>query len=185
MLKVSLIGEGKPISYRIIRTIWYIGIPFGFSSMFVVGKGIIFSIFLGIFAASSFIWIIGNLFIKSYIIVGDTQITDNTLKINKKNCVLDFDLLKIEGLKLNYSGARGDPYSFFVGSMRVNDGSNNSFSFEYEGLSYNLRFLVTSRHFLNVFHKYVKVWKDKGINIKIFRNNKDITFKFLGKHGKL
>jgi hypothetical protein len=108
-----------------------------------------------------------------------------SLKIITNKDIFVFDLLKITDLKIYYFGSQGDLYGFFVGSMLFNDGSSNYISFEYDGLKYKYGFLITSKHFLMILYKYVKSWKENGIDIKILKYKKEITSKFLSKHGKL
>jgi hypothetical protein len=182
MINFPLIGNKKTIPYIIILFIWNIGILSGISSIFIENK-ILFRISLIIFLTSFFIWIIGNLLIKSYIIVGNIEISVNSIKINKDSKVLDIDLFKTKKLMLNYTGAKGDSYGY-LGSMRINDGSKNTISFEYEGVTHKLKFLVTDKNFLNSIFKFVKTWKENGIDFKILRNEKDITFKILRKREK-
>jgi hypothetical protein len=176
MINVELIGKKKHISYIILLVIWNIGILSGISSLFFDDK-ILFNL-LFIFLASFFIWIIGNLLIKSYIIIGNIEIGANSIKISENNKILDIDISMTKKFILNFNGAKGDSYGY-VGFFRINDGSKNTISFEYAGLTYKLKFLVSDKHFLNSIYKFVKVWKENGVEIKIFRYKKDITLKLL------
>ena len=49
------------------------------------------------------------------------------------------------------------PMEVYAGLFRVNDGSNNSISFDYEGISYKFSFLVTKKFFLNFFLIFLKL----------------------------
>jgi hypothetical protein len=153
MVNVELIGKKKPIAYIIILVIWNIGILLFFSSFLFNNMNFVRFSSL-ILLISFFIWIIGNLLIKSYILVGNIEISSDSIKVNKDSEVLDFDLFKTRNLVLQYVGSKGDPYGL-LGSMRINDGSKNTISFEYEGVPYKFRFLVTDRHFLNYIYKFV------------------------------
>jgi len=182
MINVSLIGEKKPLQYIIILVIWNLGVLMGFTSIFF--RGTIFFKILGFsFLSSFFIWIIGNLLIKSYKVTGNVEISSDSIKIIKDNIALEFDLLKTKNLILDYNGAEGDSYGY-LGSMRINSGSKNTISFEYEDEIYKLKFLAKNRNFLNSIFKIVKTWKENGIDFKIMRYKKDITDKLLRKQGK-
>jgi hypothetical protein len=177
MVNVELIGKKKPISYNIILYIWSISSILFFSSFLFHNLRIVR--FSGlIFSMSFIIWIIGNLLIKSYLVVGYVEFSYDLIKVKNDIEILDFDVLKLKDMVLQYNGANGDSYGY-VGSMRINDGSHNIISFVHDGVNYEYRFLVKNRHFLNIISKYIKIWKENGSDIKVMRNKKDITYKLI------
>lgn len=184
MFIFPLIGKKRPIPYMIILIIWNLGIFLGIASMFFRGS-ILFSIFLGAFLLSTLIWLIGNLVIKKYKIIGNIEITSNTIIINEDGNIKIIDLLKTKKLIIKYFGTKGDSYGAYAGSLRINDGSNNIISFEYEKQFYKLEFLITKKHFLNSIYLILKTWQENNVYFKILnKHKKDITLNILNRQGQ-
>jgi len=184
MFVFPLIGEKKPIPYIIILIIWNLGIVLGMLSIFFRGD-IKFNIFLSTFLISTIIWVIGNLLIKKYKLIGNIALGSDIIKIDKATNTLNINIFETKGLILKYCGAKGDSYGAYAGLLRVKDGSGNTISFEYEGEPYKLEFLVTKKHFLNSVYWILKAWRDHNVDFKILNQNKeDITTKVLNRQGQ-
>jgi hypothetical protein len=184
MFIFPLIGKKRPILYIIILIIWNLGIFLGIASMFFRGS-ILFSIFLGAFLLSTLIWLIGNLVIKKYKIIGNIKITSGAIIINEYGNIKDIDILKTKKLIIKYFGTKGDSIGAYAGSLRIKDGSGNLISFEYEEQQYKLEFLITKKHFLNSIHSILKSWQEKNVSFKILTQyKKDITLNVLNLQGR-
>ena len=183
-LTFPLLAEKKTIPYIILLIIWNLGILSGLLS-FILGGEIKFNFFLCVFLISFFIWIVGNFFIKKYKIIGNIEISSNTIKIVNTNNVFNINVVETNGLILKYLGAKGDSFGAYAGFFRANDGSGNLISFEYEGKSYEFKFLVTQKHFLNTIYWILKTWRDNNIDFKILNQKKEnITSKVLNRQGR-
>jgi len=175
-----LLDSKKTFPYLILLSIWNVSILLGFSSIFFrVKHPRIFQIFLLIFVISYVIWIIGNLLIKKYKIIGTIEIRKDLIIVNNKE-LSSYCISKIENLVLRYGGTKGDSHGTYLGLLRINDGSNNSISIKYEGESIKFCFLVTRKFFLNSLFHIFKNWEQHGLNFRIIDTNKlEITEKVL------
>ncbi len=169
-----LLDNKKTIPYLILSWIWYIGILFGVLAVF--SKHRLLQVFLVIFLVTFIVWIIGNFVIKKYKIIGTLEIGKESITI-KNSGDFDYKLNKVEKLKMKYGGSKGDSYGVYAGLFRVNDGSNNSISFDYEGRSYKFSFLVTNKFFLNSLSNLFKTWEQNGINFIVTTTNKGVITK--------
>jgi len=178
MFSFPLIEKKKSISYIILLIIWNLGCACGLFSVFF--KDDIKSVFLGTFLISFVIWIIGNLFVKKYKIVGNFELNTNTIKVSKESDILYFDVIRTNGLILKYYGAKGDSFGAYAGLLRIKDGSGNIVSFEYDGQPYKFEFLVIKQSFLFSIYWLLRAWKNLNVDFKILnQNKKDITIKVL------
>jgi hypothetical protein len=177
-----LLDNKKTIPYLILLLIWNFSILLSFASTFFINSHpIIFRIFLSIFIVSFLIWIIGNLLVKKRKIIGTIEISNDFIKVNN-NDLSCYYLNRIESLILSYGGAKGDSYGPYLGLLRINDGSNNTISIKYNGISLKFHFLVTRKLFLNSLTSVFNKWEQDGLNFKIIDSNKlDITKKFLNR----
>jgi hypothetical protein len=185
MFNFPLIGERRSIPYIVNLVIWIIGNLIGILSLFFSVGDINFLICLRIFLITNGFWIIGNLLIKKYKIVGNLELSCDYIKIRKGNDNLNLNIFKIKQLNLKYNGVKGDTGGVYVGLLRIKDGSGNIISFEYGGKNYKFEFLVTKKHFLNSIIWILKSWRDQNIEFKIIDQYKrDITANVLSGHSQ-
>jgi len=179
ILTFPLIEKTKSIAYIILSIIFSLGFFGGFLSGFFIDN-INYNIFQGIFIISTVIWVIGNLFVKRYKIVGNIEISADMIKVTKDSDILYFDVIRTNGLILKYYGVKNESYGVWAGLLRIKDGSGNIVSFEYERKSYKFEFLVTKQSFLFSIYWLLRAWKDHSVDFKILNiSNKDITIKVL------
>jgi len=181
MSTLPLLDNKKTKPYIVLRFIWNLGILLAIVGIILWDSyPIVSRRFLLTFLISFVIWIIGNLIIKKYLIIGTIEIGIDLITINDKE-VIYFNINKTENLQIKYGGTKGDSYGAYGGLFRVNDGSNNSISFEYDGKSFKYCFLVTKKYFLNSLYNIFKAWEVKGVRFRIFSNKVDVTEKVLNR----
>ena len=179
ILTFSLIEKTRSILYIILLIIWNIGIFFGILAIFFHGD-FKFNIFGCTFLIAAVIWVIGILFVKRFKVVGNIEISADTIKVTKEWDIIYIDVIRTNGLILMYYGAKDESVGMWVGLLRIKDGSGNFVSFEYEGKSYKFEFLVTKQSFLFSVYWILRAWKDNNVDFKILdQYKKDITNKEL------
>lgn len=171
-----LISEKRTTPYKIILVIWNLGILMGIVSIFL--EGIMFNIFLCTFLLTTVVWIIGNLVITKFTIIGNIQFDFEHIRVSTGDKMQHIDISSAKNLVLKYFGVKGEPYGVYAGLFRIKDGSGNTISLKIGDHDNKFEFLVTKRSFLYSIYPILKYWKKKGLDIMILdRHKKDITVK--------
>ncbi len=170
IFKSPILSKRRTIRYYCILTIWYLGFLCAILSFFSKKNP-----YLLLFLVSNFIWIIGNIFIRKYKIIGEFELKQDSVKISIDK-ELVFDVNYVSNIFIKYFGAKGDSGGSYAGLFRFKDGTGNYFGFDYNGQKYLYEILVINKNFLYSINNILRYWKNNNIDFKIFNsNNKDIT----------